>query len=259
MSRAALKDRLSDQVENLEAESEGKVISIARADITIVDSEYAALANNALDIITANLKNQPLSYHLFDVVKSPSGGATVFIVPGLNGDEPERELTGIILDYTTPRAYWESSDPIEGELPVCYSSDSLVSRDGKSCSHCQFNDFGSRDGDSNAKACKESVQILLLRPNNIMPILVRVPVSSKLTFQRYMTRLVGRMITLSGVITRITLEKATSKQGKPYALYSFEAVSSLSQEEASAARVFGQRIVDIVNADNIEPAVTEVT
>jgi len=58
-------------------------------------------------VIKENLKHQPLSYDLFDVVKSPSGEATVFEVPGLSGAEAEKELVGIILDYTTPRAYWD--------------------------------------------------------------------------------------------------------------------------------------------------------
>jgi hypothetical protein len=120
-----------------------------------------------------------------------------------------------------------------------------------------YNDFGSKNngngGDSLAKACKESVQIFLLRPDNIMPVIVRVPVSSKLIFQKYMTRLVGRMIPLSGVVTRITLEKATSREGKPYALYNFEAVSTLSPEEAVTAKAFGQKFMEILNTAEHDP------
>ena len=124
-------------------------------------SQYLALTSNALELIQENLKHQPLSFHLFDMVKSPSGGSTVFSVPGLSGEEAEKELTGIILDYTTPRAYWATSDPVEGMPPTCLSKDSLVSQDGKACAHCPFNDFGSKDGDSPAKACKESVLLFL--------------------------------------------------------------------------------------------------
>ena len=147
-----------------------------------VDSGYLALNNNAINIIRENLKNQPLSYDLFDVVKSPSGGATVFEVPGLAGAEAEKELVGIILDYTTPRAYWDTPDPVEGTPPVCLSQNSIISEDRKACAHCPFNTFGSKDGESNAKACKESVLLFLLRPNNIIPLLVRIPVTSKPRF-----------------------------------------------------------------------------
>lgn len=222
-------------------------------------SDYIALTHNALDIIRENLKNQPLSFQLFDLVKSPSGGSTVFSVPGLSGDEAERELTGIILDYTTPRAYWDTPDPVEGTPPTCMSKNSLISEDGKPCAHCPFNDFGSKDGESNAKACKESVLLFLLRPDSIFPLLVRVPVTSKMLFLKYTTRLVSRLTPLSSVVTRITLEKATSRAGKPYALFQFDAVGILSPEEAAKAREFGRQFMEIANAAEIEPVFTEAS
>jgi len=251
MDNQNLKDRLGERLQA--AQTGPEVLGFPKTALVEGSSDYLALKSNALEIISENLKNQPLSHALFDVIKSPSGGATVFSVPGLSGDEAEKELTGIILDYTTPRAYWDTPNPVEGTPPVCFSLDSLTSYpDGKVCSRCQFNDFGSKDGDSNAKACKESVEIYLLRPDNIMPVIVRVPVSSKLIFQRYMTRLIGRMIPLSGVVTRIALEKATSKQGKPYALYSFEAVGTLSPEEAANARAFGQKFMEALRVEETE-------
>jgi hypothetical protein len=212
-----------------------------------------------MDIISENLKHQQLSYQLFDILKSPSGGATAFTVPGLSGDEIEKELTGIVLDYSTPRAYWETPDPIEGTPPVCYSRDSMVSSDGKPCSRCVYNDYGSKNGDSQAKACKESVLIILLRPGCILPTVVRVPVSSKAIFLRYVTRLVGRMVPLSGVVTKITLEKATNKTGQPYSLYSFEAVNTLTDEEVAGAKAYAARFMEIMNgADGTEPDIREV-
>jgi hypothetical protein len=237
MDTKKLKDRLNGK---LQASQEPVAL-------TTVKSDYSALTNNAMDIINENLKNQPLSYQLFDIIKSPSGGTTAFTVPGLSGDEIEKELTGIIINYTTPRAYWDTPDPVEGTPPTCYSKDSLISHEGKSCTHCVYNDFGSKNGDSNAKACKEQVQILLLRPDSIMPVIVRVPVSSKLLFQRYMIRLIGKMIPLSGVVTKITLEKATNKTGQPFALYNFEAVKQLSSDEAANAKAFGQKFVEVLN------------
>ena len=253
-----LKSRLDEKLQALSPESTKERVKIMSKTNTALSKtgsiNYIALSSDALGIISENLKNQQLSPALFDVIKSPSGGVTSFSVPGLSGDDMEKELTGIILDYTTPRAYWDTPDPVEGTPPVCFSSDSLVSHDGKACNRCVYNDFGSRDGDSPAKACKESVAIYLLRPDSIMPIIVRVPVSSKLIFQRYMTRLVGRMIPLSGVVTKITLEKATNKTGQPYALYNFEAVNLLDPDEAANARAFGQKFMEIVNAADAEPA-----
>ena len=249
MDNSNLKNKLGTKVQALQEQVE---------EVT-TESSYLALNPNTLDIIRSNLKSQPLTYELFDVVKSPSGGSTVFSVPGLSGDEAEKELYGIILDYTTPRAYWDNPDPVEGTPPLCLSRNSIISEDGKACAHCPFNDFGSKDGESNAKACKESALLFLLRPNNILPLLVRVPVTSKGRFLKYATRLLSTLTPISSVVTKITLEKTTSKTGKPFALFNFEAVSKLSAEEAAQAKAFGQQFMDIVNAADMVPDLAEAS
>lgn len=241
MSTTTLKNRLASKATEADANN------LTTTTLLTNSTEYAALNSNALEIIEENLKNQPMSLQLFDIVKSPSGGSTVFTIPGISGDEVEKSLTGIILDYTMPRAYWDTPDPVEGTPPVCYSEDSIVSHDGKSCRECPYNDFGSKDGESCAKACKESVVLFLLRPSSIMPLVVRVPASSKRAFQRYVTRLIGRMLRISSVVTKITLEKKTSRTGQPYAVYNFEAVDELEPEEAENVRLFGRQFIARMN------------
>jgi len=103
--------------------------SVASFDISetssavIPSSNYIALTTNAIDIINENLKNQPLSHQLFDIIKAPTGGTTVFTIPDIDGDDIQKELVGVILDYDTPRAYWETAEPIEGTPPNCFSPD----------------------------------------------------------------------------------------------------------------------------------------
>ena len=262
MDNTKLKGRISGKVQELQQPTENQnitVTSVPETSLAPVESSYLALTNNALDIIRANLKSQPLTLDLFDIVKSPSGGSTIFEVPGLAGNEAATELSGIVLDYTTPRAYWDTPDPVEGTPPVCMSQNSIISHDGKSCALCPYNDFGSKNGDSNAKACKESVLLFLLRPNSIIPLLVRVPVTSKPRFLKYSTRLLSTLTPISSVVTKITLEKATSKQGKPYALFNFQTVGTLSPEEVAQAKMFGQQFMEIVNAAQLVPALAEAS
>ena len=88
MDTTKLKTRLEDKVKDLGGQSEAASVSdLAPA---LETSNYIALTSNTLSIIRENLKNQPLSLDLFDIVKSPSGGATVFSVPGLAGDGDAR-------------------------------------------------------------------------------------------------------------------------------------------------------------------------
>ena len=257
MDSTKLKTRMNTKMQELETPAEAPLPF--EMGLTPANADYPALTNNALSVIRENLKNQPLSLDLFDVVKSPSGGSTVFSVPGLSHDEAETELSGIILDYTTPRAYWTTPEPIEGTPPDCMSVNSIISADGKACAHCPYNDFGSKDGESNAKACKESVLLFLLRPNTILPLLVRVPVTSKARFLRYTTRLAGALTPINGVVTKITLERATSGGGKPFALFKFEVGSTLDRDTTMQAKAYAQQFMEVVNSADLVPELDEAS
>ena len=76
MDNTRLKGRMSGKIQELQKPEEAAAAS--DTSLSPVDSGYLALTNNALDIIRANLKSQPLTLDLFDIVKSPSGGSTVF-------------------------------------------------------------------------------------------------------------------------------------------------------------------------------------
>ena len=101
MDNSKLKSRMSGKMQELQKPVED--MAAPATALAPVESTYLALTSNALDIIRAN-QSQPLSLDLFDIVKSPSGGSTVFEVPGLTGSEAAKELVGIVLDFTTPRA-----------------------------------------------------------------------------------------------------------------------------------------------------------
>jgi hypothetical protein len=238
-----LKQKLGSKVQEL------KPVEVI--EVEAVDSGYVALTQNAIEVITENLKSQPLTSSLFDVIKSPSGGATAFSVPSLSGEELEKEIVGIIIDYTTPRAYWDTPDPVEGTPPICFSRDSVVSSNGERCLHCVHNSYGSKGEDSNAKACKEFVELFVLRPDSILPVIVRVPVSSKLLFQRYSTRLIGKLIPIHGVITKITLTKAVNKTGQPYATYNFEVVRELTADEIAQVKSYSAGFKEIMTSDDV--------
>ena len=86
---------------------------------------------------------------------------------------------------------------------------------------------------------------------------MRVPVTSKLTFLKYTTRLISTLTPISSVVTKIALEKATSKAGKPYAQFHFEAVHTLSREDAAKARAYGQQFMEIMDAAEMNTELSE--
>ena len=74
-----------------------------------------------------------------------------------------------------------------------------------------------------------------------------------------MARLVGTLTPINSVVTKITLEKATSKTGKPYALFNFEAVDKLSPEETAMARAFGKQFMEIVSMTDVVTELSEAS
>lgn len=76
-----------------------------------------------------------------------------------------------------------------------------------------------------------------------MPLVVRVPVSSKLIFQKYATRLAGKMVPLHSVVTKISLEKKVSCSGQTYASYVFEVVEELSPEQSELAKEYSHQFL----------------
>lgn len=55
------------------------------------------------------------------------------------------------------------------------------------------------------------------------------------------------MTPINSVITRITLQKSTSRAGEPYALFNFEAVSVLDPEAAAHAKDYARQFMEIMN------------
>ena len=85
MENTKLKSRLNTRIQTMQ-EAE-QVQQLALRENAPAQSGYLALNDRTLELIHENLPDQSLNYQLFDVVKSPSGGSTVFTVPGLSGDE----------------------------------------------------------------------------------------------------------------------------------------------------------------------------
>lgn len=82
MDTTKLKDKLDSKVQSLQE-------PIAPA-VVPAESGYIALSNNALDIIRENMKNQPLSLQLFDVVKSHPAEPRCFLCPASPGKRRKR-------------------------------------------------------------------------------------------------------------------------------------------------------------------------
>ena len=129
----------------------------------------------------------------------------------------------IVLDYTTPRAYWDTPDPVEGTPPVCMSQNSIL-------------------------------PCLLVAFSNVifvttLEIGVRV-LSRRVEYFRNLGLLVTGTRTSNGMMLLGRRRNSSTDSLHALALLSpsFQTVGTLSPEEAAQAKAFGQQFMEIVNA-----------
>lgn len=177
-------------------------------------------------------------------IKIPSGGMLQFEVP--NPDDPEKpqylsELTGVIVDHFPSNAYWLEDE----DAPKCSSVDGKygVGSPGGECSKCRLNEFGSGEGGS-GKACKNMHRVYILRPGEIVPVLLTLPATSIKPFGDFLAlSLLTRGVHPSTVETRIKLQKASSKDGKnTYSKAAFSVAEKYQGEAAEDLREYAASI-----------------
>ena len=109
-------------------------------------TEYRALTTNTnevLAVIQENLGNEKMTDQ--DLDRIILDGLS-WRVPTLEGEESVNSLDGIIVHWTTPRAYWRTSlDDGGGSAPPdCFSPDGEYGTGdpGGDCFACPFNQWG---------------------------------------------------------------------------------------------------------------------
>ena len=130
---------------------------------TTNNAGFLALKNcNLSDTLNEELAGLTVS---FDRIKIPSGGGTVFEIPGDNPDEPEtvKEFSAVILYQHALNAYYKNEYTGGSNPPDCGSYDGFVGEGTPSgqCRSCPLNQYGS--GKNGAKACKNRRRLYLLR------------------------------------------------------------------------------------------------
>lgn len=169
----------------------------------------------------------------FDRVKIPSGGATMFELPGDEADEPEmvKEFSAVILYHHPVLQYYKEKYTGGSNPPDCGSFDGVVGDGvpGGICAECPLNQFGS--GENNSKACKTRRRVFLLREGELFPLILSLPTGSMREFSRYIKRLLSKGRKSNSVVTRFSLKKATNNSGIAYSQAQFSIDRPLTGEE----------------------------
>ncbi len=180
------------------------------------------------DAMQENLAGEDVSAFDLPRVKVPAGGGTTFSVPTIDGEQDMKELVGIIAFVQPGRSWWQVSmeESGGGSAPDCSSTDGLTGTKFGDCTACKYNQFGSARKGS-GKDCKETRSVFLLQPDGALPTVISVPPTSLKPLKSYLMRLTSAGLPFSGVVTKITLNKAKNAGGITYAEMAFTTAGRL--------------------------------
>lgn len=175
----------------------------------------------------------------FDTIKTPTGGGTMFEVPGDDPDNPDavKELVGVIVAHHPMNAWWAEKYTGGNVQPDCFSPDGksgarAATGEIINCATCPKNQFG-----ENGKECKNMHRIYILRTGEVLPVIFNVPPTGLKDLKDY----IAKRVVLKGkraaqVVTRITLKKAQNSSGIAYSKAVFSKVGDLSPAQYTALK-----------------------
>lgn len=217
--------------------------------IAKIDASEWQLINDetSLEAMIYNLQGESLSEFDLDRIKVPSGGGAFFQVPTAEGIQALKEVTGILLHIGIRRSYWVDPNPT-GVPPSCYSTDGLlgIGEPGGDCGPCPFNQFGSgvkSDGkQAKGKRCREMRVMLIIRPEDRLPLVVMAPPASIKGVKQFLMRL---PVFMFQAVTKFTLvpDKA---DGVPYSKVVPEFVGAIDLQAAKRLAAYAETIKKVL-------------
>lgn len=197
-----------------EPEPEGQ--SEPKMPLAKVGDRYAVLSTpekEVREIIKANLSGGfGTSEFDLDRIRVPMGGATSWQVPTLEGPESAESFSGIILHYKDQRSYWsEAIAESGGNMPPdCTSGNDLVGKGepGGDCQTCPYSEWGSRGEGMRGQACRVVRMMFIVRPSDLIPLVLSVPPSSYKLVKGYFLRLASARVPFWGCVTKFGLQSA---------------------------------------------------
>jgi len=208
-----------------------------------------------LDTLRENVGSGGLGVFDLDRVRIPAGGGRSWEVPTLEGAaEDVRELEGIVVQWSEPRAWWRATidESGGGSPPDCTSDDGVVGRGdfGRDstenptglCVNCPNSQWGSDRKGGRGQDCKQMRLLFLLRPDSLLPLAIFLPPTSIRPVARYFLRLASKGTPYYAVVTRIALEQAENRQAIKYSRAAPSLAARLSPADVRAVQDYADAV-----------------
>ena len=211
-------------------------------------------------VLRENLASGMSEFDL-DRVTVPAGGGTVWSIPGLEGNVNSEIVSGVIIYYKDPRAYWrESFDESGGGTPPDCSSatgDFGIGDPGGACARCPLAAFGTaRKGEKEGRgqACKQMRQLFMLTADSIIPLVVTAPPTSLKAIKNFMLRLAGKSLPYYAVTVELRLTGTKNKDGIKYSQIEPRVTGRLSEMQLKMVQEYRAAVVGNLNTVEVTAA-----
>ena len=216
----------------------------------IGDTTFAVLArpfDRVREVIKANLGDQMRTFDL-DRVPMPAGGGLAWTVPTLRGPKSMDSIVGVIVAYQDVRVYWKQKYDGTKTPPDCTSDDCQIGHGapGGDCRRCPFAAFKSAADGGAGQACKQCRRLLIVVPDQVLPIMLSLPPTSLLEGRKYLQRLAGNLIPYYAVVTKIGLQQDKNSTGLQYSKVKLEPGDLLSPEQEAFFVKFHEALVTML-------------
>lgn len=207
----------------------------------LVISDYRALAkptHQIKSIIKSAVGTAGLKAFDLDRIKVPSGEANQWSVPTLKGNVPQPHIDAIILAMRDVRSYWPEPVGVGAPVPpACSSGDAImgIGNPGGPCRMCPFAAFGTAQKPNGkparGQACKGGKMMLLLRPQDVIPILLVIPPGSLKETNKFLMRFTQSDLAPQHVVMRFALKSTKNADNVAYNQVEMSMVRPLNTEE----------------------------
>lgn len=199
---------------------------------------------NVGDALRENLDGASLSMWDLARIRVPAGGGTTWIEPTVDGDQETKGIEGVIVHMRTVRSMWRQEFSGEGTPPDCSSTDGVTGMGdpGGACRTCPYAAWGTSPKGTGAQACKQARLLFVLRPADLLPVVVAAPPSSLKAVKQYLLRLAGAGAPYHAVITRLELERTKNAGGIAYAQIVPRLIAKLAPPQAATFRAYGESL-----------------
>lgn len=185
----------------------------------------------------------------FETIKMPSGGATIWAIPGDEKPVYEEELIGIIIDHYGTRTYWPGEYTGGKGPPMCKSTNLRTgslprNEDGEfgECISCKWSKFGTATKQNGqpgkGQACHLKHRVFFLMPDrSILPYLVALSVTSSTkkypgSISTFVIKQSGGLKGINEILTKIKLQGGDhDEDGNEYSKAQFFKVRDLTEDE----------------------------